>query len=48
MREMSSFPMICLFKVPGARLSRHAIDIRKIYEGQSFKKTQVNGGTTTN
>ena len=35
---MSSFPMICFFRVPGAGLSRHASDIRKIYEGQSFYK----------
>ena len=37
---MSSFPMICLFRVPGAGLSRHAIDIRKICEGQSFYKDE--------
>ena len=30
--------MIYLFRVPGAGLSRHASDIRKIYEGQSFYK----------
>ena len=38
MREMSSFSIICLFRVPGAGLSRHASEIRKIYEGQSFYK----------
>ena len=35
---MSSFSMIYLFRGPGAGLSRHASDIRKIYEGQSFYK----------
>ena len=35
---MSSFSMICLFRVPGAGLSRNASDIRKIYENQSFYK----------
>ena len=35
---MSSFSMICLTRVPGAGLSRHASDIRKIYVGQSFYK----------
>ena len=30
--------MICLFRVPGAGLRRHADNIRKIYEGQSFYK----------
>ena len=35
---MSSFSMICLYRVPGARLSRHAGDIRKIYKGQSLYK----------
>ena len=33
---MFSFSMTCLFRVPGAGLSRHASDIRKIYESQSF------------
>ena len=28
-----SFSMICLFRVPDAGLSRHASDIKKIYEG---------------
>ena len=37
-REMSSFPMICIFRVPGTGLSRHASDIRKIYESESFYK----------
>ena len=37
-REVSSFSMICLFRVPGAGLSRYASDIRKIYEDQSFYK----------
>ena len=36
--EMSSLSVICLFRVPGAGLSRHASDVRKIYEGQSFYK----------
>ena len=35
---MPSFSVICLFRVPGAGLRRHASDIRKIYEGQSFYK----------
>ena len=35
---MPSFPMICLFSVPGAAVSRHASDIREIYKGQSFYK----------
>ena len=30
--------MTCLFRVPGAGISRHASDIRKIYQGQSFYK----------
>ena len=30
--------IICIFRVPGAGISRHANDIRKIYEGQSFYK----------
>ena len=30
--------MICLFRVPGARLSRYDSDIGKIYEGQSIYK----------
>ena len=34
----SSFYMICLFRVDGAGILRHARDIRKIYEGQSFDK----------
>ena len=38
MREISSFCMICLFRVLGVGLSRHASDIRKIYEGQSIGK----------
>ena len=38
MREMSSFSVICLFRVAGAGLTRHASDIKKIYEGQSFYK----------
>ena len=37
-REVSSFSMICLFRVPGAGLSRYASDIRKIYEDQPFYK----------
>ena len=37
-REVSSFSMICLFRVPGAGLSRYASDTRKIYENQSFYK----------
>ena len=37
-REVSSFSMSCLFRVPGAGLSRYASDIRKIYEDQSFYK----------
>ena len=36
------FPMICLFRVPGAGLSRYASDIRKIYKGQSFYKGKGN------
>ena len=35
---MSSFSMICLFRVAGAGLRRHSSDIRKICEGQSFYK----------
>ena len=35
---MSSFSTICLFRVPAAGLSRHASDIKKIYEDQSFYK----------
>ena len=35
---MSSFSIICLLRVPGAGLSRHASDIRKVYESQSFYK----------
>ena len=35
---MSSFSMICLFRVPGAGLSRNASNIRKICENQSFYK----------
>ena len=35
---MSSFSMICLFRVPGAELSRHAGDIRKICKGQPLYK----------
>ena len=35
---MSFFSMICLFRAPGAGLSRHASDIRKICESQSFYK----------
>ena len=38
MRGISSFSMICFFRVPGAGLSRHDSDIRKIYEGQSIYK----------
>ena len=30
-RDISSFSMICLFRVPGAGLSRHASDIKNIY-----------------
>ena len=37
-REMSSFSMISLFIVPGAGLSRHISDIRKIQEDWSFYK----------
>ena len=37
---MPSFSKICLFRVPGAGLSRHASDIRKIYKGQSFYKDE--------
>ena len=38
MREISSFSMMCLFRVPGAGLSRHDSDIWKIDEGQSIYK----------
>ena len=37
MREIS-FSMIYPLRIPGAGLSRHASDIRKVYEGQSFYK----------
>ena len=30
--------IIWIFRVPGSGVSRHANDIRKIYEGQSFYK----------
>ena len=39
--------MICFFRVPGAGLSRHASDIRKIYGVRNFIKTRVNGGVIT-
>ena len=44
---MSSLSMICLFRVPGAGLSRNASDTRKIYKISHFIKTTVNGGATT-
>ena len=44
---MSCFSMICFFRVPGAGLSRHASDIKKIYGVRHFIKTRVNGGATT-
>ena len=37
-KEISSFSMVCLFRVPGTGISRHANDITKIHEGQSFYK----------
>ena len=36
--SLSSEGNVLLFRVPGVRLSRHASDTRKIYEGQSFYK----------
>ena len=38
MRESSSFSMIFLYREPGAGLSRHASDIRKIRKGHSIYK----------
>ena len=40
-REISSFSVICLFRVLGAGLLRHASDIRKRCEGQSVYKDKV-------
>ena len=44
----SSFSMICLFRVPGAELSEHASDIRKIYEGHYKGKRKLLGNYQIN
>ena len=47
MREISSFSLIFIFRVPGAGLSRHAGELGKYMKVSRFIKIRLNGGATT-
>ena len=47
MREISSFSLIRIFRVPGAGLSRHAGELGKYMKVSRFIKIRLNGGATT-